>query len=93
MMIFLVRLEMAGKRVYPLRQKCDLNAWRAGILLVCFVYCYDFGLNDYGGHGFIVGFHDCREPLRAPWRPLLPIGNRVEPASPFQSGGVPDQSW
>ena len=84
---------MLGQVIDASGEERDLDFRRTGILFVNFVFCYDCRFNDYGGHGFIVDFHDCREPSRAPWRPPLPNGNRVEPASPFQSGGMPDQPW
>jgi hypothetical protein len=74
--VLAVRAEMLGQVIDPGGEQRDLDFGRTGILLVSFVFCDDFGLNDCGGHGFVTRFHDCREPLQAPCRPPRRDRNR-----------------
>jgi hypothetical protein len=70
-----------------------LDFGRAGILVVGFVLGDDFWLNDCSGHGLVVWFTTVGDLCRP--RATRPFATDVtiEPAAPFQSGGVPDQSW
>jgi hypothetical protein len=70
-----------------------LDFGRAGILLVSFVGCDDFWFNNCGGHGFVVWFTTVGPPCRDRGARSVATEVAPEPASPFQSGGVPDQSW
>lgn len=91
--VFAVRAQMLGQVIDASGEQCDLDFGRAGILFVDFIFCDDFGFND-GRHGLVMMLHNCRGPLQAPCHPLQPRGKpRSRPASPFQSGGMPDQSW
>src|ERR1700690_918619 len=51
------------------RKEGDLHLARTGVLFVGFVLCDDLWLNNCG-HFYVVELHDCREPFRAPCRPL-----------------------
>ena len=88
-----VRAQVLGQVIDPGGQERDLDFGRAGILVVSFIGCDDFGFSNCGGHGFVVWFTTVGPPGGD--RAARPDATEVapEPASPFQSGGVPDQSW
>jgi hypothetical protein len=52
--ILTVRAQVLGQVIDASGQERDLDFGRAGILVVGFVFGYDFGFNDCGGHGFVV---------------------------------------
>src|SRR5207245_1449385 len=92
MEILAVRAQVLGQVIDSSGQERDLDFRRAGILLVGFVFVDDLWFNDCGGHGLVVWFTTVGG-LLGLVTPAGPTGNRAKPASPFQSGGMPDQSW
>src|SRR5476651_1642002 len=68
MKVLPVGAQVLGGVVDARGEKSDLNLARTCVLLVDFVLCDDFWLNDCG-HWYIVELHDCRGPLQAPCRP------------------------
>ena len=93
MEVFTMRAQVLGQVIDAGGQERDLDFGRTGILVVSFIGCDDFGFNNCGGHGFVVWFTTVGLPCGN--RAARPVATEVapEPASPFQSGGVPDQSW
>ena len=91
--VFTMRAQVLGQVIDASGQERDLDFGRTGILLVSFVGCDDFGFNNCGGHGFVVWFTTVGPPCRDRAARLEATEVAPEPASPFQSGGVPDQSW
>jgi len=64
-----VGAKVLGEVVDPGREKRDLNFTRSGVFVVGLVLCDDLWLYNCR-HVYVVGLHGCREPLRAPCRPL-----------------------
>jgi hypothetical protein len=56
--VLAVGAEVLGQVVDAGGEKRDLDFGRAGVLLVGLVIRDDLGLNDCGGHGFVVVEHD-----------------------------------
>src|ERR1017187_240655 len=51
--------QVLGQVIDPGGEQRDLDFARAGVLVVDFVFSYDFGFCDCW-HGYSVGLHDCR---------------------------------
>ena len=71
--VLAVRAQVISQVIDSGGEQRDLDFGGAGVLLVGFVFCDDFGFND-GRHGLLGGWHDCRGPLQAPCHPPRPRG-------------------
>jgi len=86
--------QVLGQMVDPGGEQCDLDFRGAGVRFVGFVFCDDGGFYDGGGH--VVGcWVGTTAGARMGTRDPRPAATEIaaEPAPPFESGGMPDQSW